>query len=76
MATCIRKSLSRKYSWGNSISNKKIQNDKVMLPIRDGVVEYKIMNTLISAVKKLVIKDVVIYTDKKIEITKKVIHRN
>ena len=72
MATCIRKSLSRKYSWGNSISNKKIQNDKVMLPIRDGVVEYKIMNTLISAVKK----DVVIYTDKKIEITKKVIHRN
>lgn len=76
MATCIRKSLSHKYSWGNSISNKKIQNDKVMLPIRDGVVDYKIMNTLISAVKKLVIKDVVIYADKKIESTKKVIHRN
>ena len=76
MATCIRKSLSHKYSWGNSISNKKIQNDKVMLPIRNGVVDYKIMNTLISAVKKLVIKDVVIYADNKIEATKKVIHRN
>lgn len=65
IATCIRKGLSHKYSWGNSISNKKIQNDKVMLPIRDGIINYKVMNIIISAVKKLVIKDVVLYADNK-----------
>ncbi|MCI5698636.1 MAG: restriction endonuclease subunit S [Clostridiales bacterium] len=76
LATCLRKSLSHKYSWGNSISNKKIQNDKVMLPIKDGVVDYKAMSTIISAVKKLVIKDVVLYADNKINATKKVISKN
>lgn len=76
LATCIRKSLAHKYSWGNSISNKKIQNDKVMLPIKDGVVDYKVMSTIISAVKKLVIKDVVLYADNKINATKKVISKN
>lgn len=76
IATCIRKGLSHKYSWGNSISNKKIQNDKVMLPIRDGIINYKVMNIIISAVKKLVIKDVVLYADNKINATKKVISKN
>lgn len=61
---------------GNSISNKKIQNDKVMLPIRDGIINYKVMNIIISAVKKLVIKDVVLYADNKINATKEVISKN
>ena len=76
MATCIRKGLSHKYSWGNSISNKKIQNDKIMLPIKDGIIDYDMMNTIISAVKKLVIKDVVLYADKKIDATKKAINKS
>ncbi len=32
IATCIDKSLNYKYSWGDSISNKKIQKDKITLP--------------------------------------------
>ena len=71
LATCINKSLGYKYSWGDSISNRKIQKDKVLLPTKNNEPNYKIMETLISAIQKQVIKDVVIYTDKKLEATKK-----
>lgn len=66
LATCINKSLGHKYSWGDSISNRKIQNDKVSLPTKDKKPNYELMETLISAIQKLVIKDVVLYTDSKI----------
>lgn len=76
LATCINKSLKHKYSWGDSISNKKIQNDKISLPTINHQPNYKIMETLISAVQKLVIKDVVLYADNKINATKTVIEGN
>ncbi len=72
-ATCIRKSLAHKYSWGNSISNAKIKGDKVMLPVRNGAPDYAPMQDFISAVQKLVIKDVVKYAEDKINATKKVV---
>ena len=75
MVSCIYKSLSSKYSWGNSISNKKIQTDFVILPIINNIPDYPMMETLISAVQKLVIKDVVEYADRKIEATKKIINK-
>ena len=75
MVSCIYKSLSSKYSWGNSISNKKIQTDFVILPITNNIPDYPMMETLISAVQKLVIKDVVEYADRKIEATKKIINK-
>lgn len=73
IATCVFKSLSHKYSWGNSVSKAKIKNDKISLPVKNGAPNYEIMNTFISAIQKLVIKDVVIYSDQKIAATKKVI---
>lgn len=66
LASCIIKSLSHKYSWGNSISNAKIKNDKIMLPEKDGNPDFKAMETFISAIQKLVIKDVVLYTEEKL----------
>lgn len=71
LASCINKSLGHKYSWGDSISNRKIQTDKVSLPISippsgvRGLPDYALMQTLISAIQKLVIKDLVLYVDKK-----------
>ena len=65
MASCVYKSLHRKYSWGNSISKAKIQADKVSLPTKDNQPYYALMETFISAVQKLVIKDVVLYVNKK-----------
>ena len=76
LATCIKKGLGHKYSWGDSISNKKIQNDKIMLPIKNGNIDYEVINILISAVQKLVIKEVVIYADEKIKATKKVVRKD
>ncbi|WP_445712750.1 restriction endonuclease subunit S [Flavobacterium sp.] len=73
LASCVNKSLGYKYSWGDSISNKKIQKDKVNLPTKNGVPDYELMETLISAVQKMVIKSVVQYVEGKIGVTRKVV---
>lgn len=76
LATCINKSLGHKYSWGNSISKAKIQSDKVSLPIKNDQPNYAIMETLISAIQKLVIKEVVLYADRKMEAAKTIVNKN
>ncbi|MEG9490013.1 restriction endonuclease subunit S [Mannheimia indoligenes] len=73
MISCLEKGLSHQYSWGNSISNKKIQKDQFLLPVKDGKIDYEFMETFISAIQKLVIKDVVQWADKQIEATEQVI---
>jgi len=70
LSTCIKRSLQHLYSWGDSISNKKIQKDVIKLPIKNNSPNYPFMETFISAIQKLVIKDVVLYADKKINATK------
>ena len=76
MATCIKRSLGYKYSWGDSVSNKKINKDIISLPCSDNEIDYASMSILISAIQKLVIKDVVLYADKKIKATKKAINKS
>ncbi len=73
LATCIEKNLSYKYSWGDSVSNQKIQKDKILLPTQNGSPDYALMQAFIAAVQKLVIKDVVIRTDKKLNAYRQVI---
>lgn len=76
LATCVNKSLGHKYSWGNSVSNRKIQKDKIMLPCINRQVDFSKMETFISAVQKLVIKDVVLYADREIEATRQVVDQS
>ena len=77
VATCVYNGLSHKYTWGDSISGTKIKSDRIMLPITsDDSPDYAFMETFISAVQKLVIKDVVLYADKKIAATKQAVHKN
>ncbi len=54
MVAALYKTLSPKYSWGDSISKAKIQKDIVYLPVKnDGkTVDYSFMETYISAIKK------------------------
>ena len=73
VATCVYKSLKHKYSWGDSVSKTKIKKDKIWLPSKNGNVDYSIMKNYISAIQKLVIKDVVLYADSKIEATKTIV---
>ena len=62
------------YSYKNKLGGWNVVQDKyIMLPVRDGVPDYEAMQDFISAVQKLVIKDVVKYADKKIGATKKVL---
>ena len=76
VATCVNKSLGYKYSWGDSVSSKKIKNDIVSLPCSGKEIDYTSMSILVSAIQKLVIKDVVLYANRKIEATKEAINKS
>ncbi len=65
------------YSYKNKLGGWNIVKDKeILLPCKDGKIDYDYMETYISAVKKLIIEDVVKYADEKISVTKKVINSN
>lgn len=62
------------YSYKNKLGGWNIVKEKnIMLPVRNGIPDYDAMETFISAVQKLVIKDVVLYADRKIAAAKRVI---
>ncbi|GHP85772.1 type I restriction modification protein [Helicobacter pylori] len=72
--TCIYKALNNKYSWGDSISNTKIQNDSILLPTNPhGKIDFDFMHTLINALMKQIIQGVVQYSSAKIQATKEAI---
>ncbi len=61
-----------KFDYGHNFYAKDADALDIMLPTKDGEPDFDSMATLISAVQKLVIKDVVIYADRKIEKIKEV----
>ncbi len=64
------------YSYKNKLGGWNVVKDKyIKLPIKDNQPDYKTMETLISAIKKLVIKDVVLYADKKTSTTKNIVDK-
>ncbi|WP_149032090.1 restriction endonuclease subunit S, partial [Flavobacterium psychrophilum] len=59
------------FSWGSSSYNIKIiGNQQIQLPIHNDKPNYELIETFITAIQKLVIKEVVLYADRKIEATK------
>ena len=64
ISTC-RLSTSGKYNYGSKFNRTAMRNTFIQLPIKNDQPDYAIMDTLISAIKKLVIKDVVLYTQAK-----------
>ncbi|GAA7819115.1 restriction endonuclease subunit S [Helicobacter pylori] len=72
--TCIYKALNNKYSWGDSISNAKIQNDSILLPTNPhGGIDFHFMHTLINALMKQTIQGVAQYSSAKIQAAKEII---
>ncbi|MEG1886123.1 MAG: hypothetical protein RR182_07555, partial [Alistipes sp.] len=64
------------YSYKNKLGGWNIvKNKNIQLPIKNGKPDYDTMYTLISAIKKQTIKDVVLYADKKIAATKTVVDK-
>lgn len=75
-AASMRKSLLNKFSYGKKLRSSESYDIRTMLPAKNKNVDYDYMNILISAIQKLVIRDVVLYADKKIEATKKAINKS
>ena len=65
-----------KFDYGHNFYAKDADELDIQLPTQDGKPDYDVMATLISAVQKMVIKDVVLYADRKIEKTKEVIRND
>lgn len=66
------------YSYKNKLGGwNVVRNKLIQLPInKDGEIDFEFMNDFIKAIEKLVIKDVVIYAEHKIQATKGVISSN
>ena len=64
-----------KFDYGHNFYAKDADALDIMLPAKDGKPDYTTMETLISAVQKLVIKEVVLYANQKIETTTAVTKR-
>ncbi len=74
---CINKVTDlRIYSYKNKLGGwNVVRNKHIKLPIQNDKPDYTTMDTFISAIQKLVIKDVVLYADKKIAATKSVVNQ-
>lgn len=72
--TAIHKSsYTGKFSYARNFYAKDADELNIFLPSQNNAPNYDYMALLISAIQKLVIKDVVLYADKKIEATKQAI---
>lgn len=77
VTTSIHKSsCSGKFGYSKNFYAKDADELNISLPLKDKEPDYVKMETLISAIQKLVIKDVVLYADKKTATTKKVVNRD
>ena len=65
LSSALEKSIKTKFGWDNKAVWSKVQHEVISLPTHNQQPNYKIMETFISAIQKLVIKDVVLYTDRK-----------
>lgn len=65
-AAAMSKFVNGKYFYGHKLRSSQSLKFKMMLPLNNGNPDFCLMETLISAVQKLVIKDIVLYSKTKI----------
>ncbi len=64
-ASAMEKSVSGKFDYGKKLRSSQSFDFKMQLPSKGQKPDFEIMETLISAIKKMVIKDVVLYVQQK-----------
>ena len=64
--------LELNYDYGTKFNRDKIRITKIQLPATNQKIDYDLMGSFISAIQKLIIKDLVLYANKKIDSTKSV----
>lgn len=76
ITSAIHKSAhSGKFDYSNNFYASDADELNISLPTKEGKPDFEVMGKIISAVHKLVIKDVVLYADKRIEATKEIINK-
>lgn len=69
--------LKNLFSFSNMGTWTKFKDLNIKLPItQNDEIDFEFMNNFIKAIEKLVIKDVVLYTDNKIKATKSIVSSN
>ena len=71
--TSIRKAIEHRFDYNAKATKIGLKNTEVEVPFKNNDIDYDYMRKFIRVVMKLVIKDVVLWADKKIEASKKVI---
>lgn len=74
-AASMEKSISGKFSFGKKLRSSQSLYFKMKLPSINQQPNYAIMETFITAIQKLIIKDVVLYADKKLDVTKSIVNK-
>ena len=77
MVMCINKVTDLPiYSYKNKLGGwNVVKNKNIRLPEKDGKIDFALMEAFISAIKKLTIKEVVLYSDRKIAATKEAVSK-
>ena len=78
MVMCINKVTDLPiYSYKNKLGGWNVVKTKeIRLPEKNGKIDFAFMDTFISAINKLAIKEVVLYSDRKIAATKELVSKN
>ena len=71
-SACHKAAHTGKFDYGHNFYAKDADALDIMLPAKDGNPDYQAMELLISAIQKLIIKDVVRYANQKILLTKQI----
>ena len=75
LTASVSKLVSGKFDFGNKLRSSQSLNFKIQLPTHNNKPNYLLMDTFITAIQKLVIKEVVSFADRKIAATKNVVSK-
>ncbi len=73
LTSAVAKSIYWSYEWTNKAWWEKIKKESIVLPTINNQIYFEFMEDFISAIQKLVIKDVVIFTEEKMKAYKEVV---
>lgn len=73
--TTIWKNIKNKFDYNAKATKIALKNTEIVLPTQNWEIDFEFMETFIRAVEKLVIKDLVIWNEKKIQAYREVINK-
>ena len=75
-SACHKAAHTGKFDYGHNFYAKDADALDIQLPTKGGKPDYSSMETLISAIHKLVIKDVILYANRKVDAVKNIVEKS